>query len=95
MEQSASRLGDFLACDQSTPSQNAIRAEEAIRLANALACLPAAQRQAIELHHFQGLPLQEVAQQMKRTKGAIAALIFRGTTRMRELLSTVRSNGDV
>lgn len=95
MEQSASRLNHFLACDQSTPSQNAIRAEEAIRLANAMACLPVAQRQAIELHHFQGLPLQEVAQQMKRTKGAIAALIFRGTTRMRELLSTVRSNGDV
>lgn len=95
MEQSASRLNQFLACAQSTPSQNAIQTEEAIRLANALACLPTAQRQAIELHHFQGLPLEEISRQMKRTKGAVAALIFRGITRLRELMSDEGRNNDV
>jgi RNA polymerase sigma-70 factor (ECF subfamily) len=94
MEQSASRLNQWLASDQSTPSRKAVRAEEEIRLAKALACLPVAQREAIELHHLQGLPLESIATRMKRTKGAVAALIFRGTTRLRELLSSKGSEFD-
>jgi RNA polymerase sigma-70 factor (ECF subfamily) len=94
MEQSASRFNHILACEQSTPSQNAVRAEQAIRLANALACLPAAQRLAIELHHFQGLSLDQVGRQMNRTKGAVAALVFRGVSRLRELLGNHRSDDD-
>jgi RNA polymerase sigma-70 factor (ECF subfamily) len=95
MEQSASRLNRWLASDQSTPSRKAIRAEEEMRLAKALACLPSAQREAIELHHLRGLPLKDIGARMKRTKGAVAALIFRGTTRLRELLSNQwnKSNG--
>ena len=62
--------------------------EDGLRLANALACLPSAQREAIELHHLQELPLAEISQRMKRSKGAVAALIFRGTTRLKELLGT-------
>ena len=73
--------------EQSTPSQKAVRAEEELRLAKAMACLPAAQLEAIELHHLQGLPLNDIGSRMKRSKGAVAALIFRGTTRLRELLS--------
>lgn len=86
IEQSASRLNVWLADDQSTPSRKAVRAEEEMRLAKALACLPSAQREAIELHYFQGLPLEGIGVRMKRTKGAVAALIFRGTTRLRRLL---------
>ncbi len=87
MEQSASRLNHWLVGEQSTPSHKAVRAEEELRLAKAMACLPTAQREAIELHHLQGLPLNDVGSRMKRSKGAVAALIFRGTTRLRELLS--------
>ncbi len=90
MEQSASRLDHWLANEQSTPSQQAVRAEEELRLAKALACLPAAQREAIELHHLRGLPLDRIGERMQRTKGAVAALIFRGTTRLRELMSNSR-----
>lgn len=86
VEQSASRLEHWLAADQSTPSQQAVRAEESLRLSKALVCLPATQRQAIELHHLQSLPLEDVGQRMNITKGAAAALIFRGTTKLRELL---------
>ncbi len=87
METSASRVNEWLASQQSSPSHHAIRAEEELRLAKAMACLPAAQREAIELHHLRGMPLEDVGQQMKRNKGAVAALIYRGTTRLRELLS--------
>lgn len=91
VEQSASRLNSWLRSDCSTPSQKAVRAEEQLRLATAMACLPAAQRQAIELHHLQGMSLEGIGKRMKKTKGAVAALIFRGTKRLRELLET----GDV
>lgn len=87
LEQSASRVNEWLAGEQSSPSTKAARSEEGLRLAKALACLPTAQRQAIELHHLQGLPLEEVGKKMDRNKGAVAALIYRGTTRLRELLS--------
>ena len=88
MEQSASRLNDWLVANQSSPSQKAARNEQAVRLATALSCLTPPQRQAIELHHLKGLPLAEVGKTMSRDKGAVAALIFRGTRRLRELLTT-------
>ena len=95
MEQSASRLSHWLVSEQSTPSQKAIPAEEELKLCKALACLPAAQRDAIELHHLQGLPLDRIGTRMNRTKGAVAALIFRGTTKLRELLSKEKDEFDV
>jgi RNA polymerase sigma factor (sigma-70 family) len=51
-----------------------------------LACLTAEQREAIELHHLKGLPLEEIGQRMGRKKGAVAGLIFRGKQRLQELL---------
>lgn len=92
MEQSASRVNNWLVSEQSSPSTKAVRSEEVLRLAKALACLPVTQRQAIELHHLQGMPLEEVALKLDRNKGAVAALIYRGTTRLRELLKIGGSN---
>lgn len=86
IEHSASRLSLMLASDQSTPSQKAMRAEEQLRLAKALACLPASQRKAIELHHLKGQTLEQIGESMDRNKGAVAALIYRGTSKLRELL---------
>lgn len=86
MERSASRVQVWLEGDVSSPSHNAIRAEDQLRLAQALELLPPSQRVAIELHHLNGLPLETVGNRMKRTKGAVAALIFRGTTKLREIL---------
>jgi RNA polymerase sigma-70 factor (ECF subfamily) len=86
LEQSASRLNEWLADNQPSPSQNVMREERALQLVAALAKLPSDQREAIELHHMHALPLAEVASRMARTKGAVAALVFRGTKRLRELL---------
>jgi hypothetical protein len=41
------------------------------------------------------MPLAEVGWRMERDKGAVAALIFRGTKRLRELLGNQRSEFDV
>jgi RNA polymerase sigma-70 factor (ECF subfamily) len=86
LEASSSRLEAWLAGNQSSPSQRAIRQEQLLALANALAELPAEQRQAVELHHLKGRPLAEVAREMARGKGAVAALLFRGLKKLRSML---------
>jgi RNA polymerase sigma-70 factor (ECF subfamily) len=86
LDDCSSRLQGWLAADQSSPSQRAIRQEDLLRLAHALAGLPEEQRRAVELHHLQGCPLAEVAEQLGRSKGAVAALLFRTLQKLRHLL---------
>jgi RNA polymerase sigma-70 factor (ECF subfamily) len=52
----------------------------------ALAALPENQRRAIELHHLEGLPLAEIAQQLGTTKAAVAGLLHRGLKALRARL---------
>jgi RNA polymerase sigma-70 factor, ECF subfamily len=87
LEASSSRFEAWLAGEQSTPSRHAIREQAQLALADALARLPADQRQAIEMHHLQGLPLASIAEALKRTKGAVAALLYRGLKQMRTLMA--------
>jgi RNA polymerase sigma-70 factor (ECF subfamily) len=86
LELSSSRLEGLLAANQSTPSERAVRAEELLRLARAMAQLPADQRRVVELHHLKGLPVAEVAQLMSRSRPAVVGLLFRGLKKLRELL---------
>jgi RNA polymerase sigma-70 factor (ECF subfamily) len=86
--ESSSRIEGWLAADQSSPSERAARGEELRALAGALGRLAEDQRQAVELHHLHGLPLAEIAERMGRSKGAVAALLFRGLRKLREILGT-------
>jgi RNA polymerase sigma-70 factor (ECF subfamily) len=81
---SSARLEGWPAADQSSPSEEAQRHEQALRLAGALERLPEDQRAAVEMHHLQGRPLAEVAEALGRSKGAVATLLFRGMTRLRK-----------
>ncbi len=89
LEQSSARLGDCLAAAQSSPSLQAVRSEELLRLSDALLALPDAQREAVMLHHLQGWKLGEVAAHLGRTDAAVAGLLHRGLRRLRELVSAV------
>ncbi|HZU38067.1 MAG TPA: sigma-70 family RNA polymerase sigma factor [Gemmataceae bacterium] len=86
LELSSSRIGALLAADQSSPSERAVHSEDLLRLAQAVAVLPADQQRVIELHHLQGLPVAEVAEQIGRTRPATVGLLFRGLKRLRQLL---------
>jgi len=86
LDASSSRIEACLAADQSSPSEHAVRHEQLIRLTEALARLPEDQQLAVELHHLKGLPLADVSEQLGRSKGAVAALLFRGLKKLRELL---------
>jgi RNA polymerase sigma-70 factor (ECF subfamily) len=86
LEQSSVRLQAILAADQSSPSQQAMRNEQWLRVADALARLPQPQREAVVLHYLQGLPLAEVAGQLGRSEASAAGLLYRGLKKLRELL---------
>ena len=86
LERSSSRLEVVLAADQTSPSERAVRGEELLRLAHALARLPEDQRRVVELHYLKGLTVAEVAEQIGRTRPAAVGLLFRGLKRLRELL---------
>jgi RNA polymerase sigma-70 factor (ECF subfamily) len=92
VEQSSVNLARLLAADQSSPSQQAVRHEQLLDLAAALARLPEDQRLAVELHHLEGHSLAEVGERLRRSKEAVAGLLFRGLRRLRELLP--RSTGE-
>jgi RNA polymerase sigma-70 factor (ECF subfamily) len=86
LDASSARLEAWLAAEQSSPSQQAQRNEQAVRLAEALEQLPEAQREAVVLHYFQGCPVADVARQLDRTPAAVAGLLHRGLKQLRECL---------
>jgi RNA polymerase sigma-70 factor (ECF subfamily) len=86
LEESSARLDALLASDQTSPSQCASRAEEQLRLAEALDRLPADQRNCVELHHLQGYRVAEVAKLLHRSEEAVVGLLYRGVKNLRRLL---------
>jgi RNA polymerase sigma-70 factor, ECF subfamily len=93
LERSSSRLDGLLAADLTSPSERAVRGEDLLRLAHALAQLPDDQRRVVELHYLEGLAVADVAEQIGRTRPAAVGLLFRGLKRLRELLHNPGESG--
>jgi RNA polymerase sigma-70 factor (ECF subfamily) len=79
-------LESWLVADQTSPSRKAGRNEQLAKLARALAALPPDQREAVELHHLKGLALEKTAEAMGKSRPAVAGLLRRGLTMIREQL---------
>jgi RNA polymerase sigma-70 factor (ECF subfamily) len=86
LEQSSLRLDRFLAAEQTSPSQNLLRGEQAMKLVDALTELPDDQRTAIIQKHLHDRSLAEIADQMQRSTLAVAGLLKRGLKRLRTLM---------
>jgi RNA polymerase sigma-70 factor (ECF subfamily) len=86
LDESSARLESLLSVDQQSPSQQAVRQEDLLRLAEALGRLPDDQRSAVELHHLEGHTLAQTAEALGRTRSAAASLVFRGLRNLRRML---------
>jgi RNA polymerase sigma-70 factor (ECF subfamily) len=86
LDASSARLKALLAADQSSPSERAGRNESVLRLVDALAKLPEANRLALVLRHCEGLPISEISNRLGRTPAAVAGLLKRGLAELRTIL---------
>jgi RNA polymerase sigma-70 factor (ECF subfamily) len=87
LEKSSTMLRDWVASQAPSPMERAAQLELMDRIANALEELPLDQREAVALRHFGGASLEEIAERMDRSRGAVAVLIHRGLGRLRKRLS--------
>jgi RNA polymerase sigma-70 factor (ECF subfamily) len=83
LDESSVCLEAWLTCDQTSPSQQAIRHEQLLLLSEALDAMSGDQRQAVELHHLKGYSLADVGRQMGRSKASVAGLLRRGLKELR------------
>ena len=87
VDDSFSRAEQWLAADQSTPSQRLMKHERLVAMSAAIQSLPDDQREAVVLHHLQGKSLKELAAHFERSESAAASLLYRGIKAMRENMS--------
>ncbi len=87
LDASSARIEAWLAAEQSSPSQRAERNEQLLRLADALAGLPEAQRDAVALHYLQGWTVARVSEHLGRSSTAVVGLLHRGLKQLRARLN--------
>lgn len=90
LEESSLRLEQWLASDSTSASGRAIRHEQLLRLAEALAGLPEDQRAALVLKHLSDVPVSEIGRMMGKSPAAVASLLYRGLKTLRDLLAAER-----
>jgi RNA polymerase sigma-70 factor (ECF subfamily) len=85
-DQSSRVLDQGLVSPQSSPSEQAVRREQAVLLADALQRLPADYREVIILCHLQGMRFPETARHMGRSLDSVKKLWARALARLRRTL---------
>jgi RNA polymerase sigma-70 factor, ECF subfamily len=86
LDHSSSHLEAALATPQSTPSEQAARAELTLKVANTLAQLPEDYRDVLVFRHLEELTFPQLAQRMGRTVDSVEKLWVRGLARLRQML---------
>lgn len=80
------KVEQVLARSGTAPVDRMQNQEEQNRMCDAVARLPDAQRIAVELHHFLGWPISQVAEEMQKTPVAVSGLLKRGLKTLRAQL---------
>jgi RNA polymerase sigma-70 factor (ECF subfamily) len=86
LEQSSQSMDRGLVAPQSSPSQQAIRREQSVLLAEALGRLPPEWRELLILRHLEGLSFPEVARRLNRSVDSLKRLWPRALAGLRRLL---------
>jgi RNA polymerase sigma-70 factor (ECF subfamily) len=90
LDQSSRSLNESLVAAQSSPSQQAVRREQAVLLADALQDLPEDYREVIILRQLEGLSFPDVARRMDRTENSVKNVWLRALARLRRTLEDLR-----
>lgn len=77
---------DRLVADTTSPSMNVHRRDSARSLNEALAALPAEQREVIQRHYLHDQTWEQVAEEMGRTKEAVRGICYRARRSLRSAL---------
>jgi RNA polymerase sigma-70 factor (ECF subfamily) len=85
LDQSSRLLDKGLVASGSTPSQRAIRREQAVLLADALRRLPCDYREVLVLHHLEELSMPEIARRLGRTLDSVKNVWVRALARLRHI----------
>jgi RNA polymerase sigma-70 factor (ECF subfamily) len=86
VEKSSARIIDYLADEETTPGEHALRNERALQVEEALQQLGPNQREAVRLRHLQEWSLAEVGAHLGVSTAAVAGLLHRGITELAGLL---------
>jgi RNA polymerase sigma-70 factor (ECF subfamily) len=86
LDRSSILLGNVLVAQQSSPSEQVARREQAVLLADALDRLPPDYREVLVLRHFEEQTFPQVAERMGRTVDSVEKLWMRGLVALRQLL---------
>lgn len=91
MDQSTCALGQILIDPHSSPSQQVIRGEQTLLVAEALARLSEDYQTVLVLRHLEGLTFPQVAERMQRSVDSVEKLWLRGLTKLKREFSEVAS----
>lgn len=89
LNQSSRVLGQGLLASASSPSQQAVRREQAVRVSEALRALPDDYREVLILRHVEGLRFPDVAGRMGRSLDSVKNLWTRALARLRDQLRDI------
>ncbi len=67
-------------------SQKLVRIEQQEHMEACLALLPTAQKEALRLRYYDELPISDIVERMGRSETAVAGLLKRGLSTLRELM---------
>jgi RNA polymerase sigma-70 factor (ECF subfamily) len=87
LDASSAELYSWVAAEQTSPSGQAMKNEQLLRLADALEALPELQREVLVMKHCQGRTLKEIAEHLGRSVPAAASLLRRGLRELRGRLA--------
>lgn len=86
MDASSARLEKFLVDEHVSPSQDAVHKEQVLIMAEKMAELTEAQREAILLRYCQNWSVAQIAEHMNCASSSVVRLLMRGTTKLRQLV---------
>lgn len=89
LDQSTCALGLMLVDPHSSPSQQVMRGEQSLLVAEAMARLPEDYQTVLVLRHLEGLTFPQVAERMGRSVDSVEKLWLRGLTRLKREFAEV------